>query len=73
MPPPHAVTNAEYSACAYAQKSRKFGKMMVPRGHEVIHYGHEDSDLVCTEHVTVVTNEDFKIAYGDYEKEEETL
>jgi glycosyltransferase involved in cell wall biosynthesis len=67
LPPPHVVTNPEYSACAYGQKTRKFGKMMVPRGHEVIHYGHEDSDLVCTEHVTVVTNDDFKKAYGDFD------
>ena len=28
-----------------------FGKMMTIRGHEVIHYGHEESDLICTEHV----------------------
>ena len=67
LPPPHVVTNAEFSACAYGQKTRKFGKMMVSRGHEVIHYGHEDSELECTEHVTVVTNDDFKKAYGDFD------
>lgn len=67
LPPPHVVTSPEYSACAYGAKARKFGKMMVARGHEVIHYGHEDSDLVCTEHVTVVTNNDFKKSYGDFD------
>lgn len=64
---PHTVTSKEYNACAYTQKVLKFGKMMTERGHEVIHYGHEDSDLICTEHVTTLTNKDLKIAYGNYD------
>ncbi len=64
---PHTVTSKEYNACAYTAKVWKFGKMMTARGHEVIHYGHEESDLPCTEHVTVLTNDDLKIAYGNYD------
>jgi glycosyltransferase involved in cell wall biosynthesis len=64
---PHTVTHPEYTACAYTMKVLKFGKMMTQRGHEVIHYGHEDSELICTEHVTVTTNDDLKKAYGDYD------
>jgi FkbM family methyltransferase len=41
--------------------------MMSARGHYIIHYGHEDSDVICNEHVSVITNEDWKIAYGDYD------
>lgn len=38
--------------------------MMYNRGHVIYHYGHEHSNVVCTEHVTVVTDEIFKKCYG---------
>ena len=64
---PHTVTHPDYIACAYTMKVLKFGKMMKARGHEIIHYGHEDSELVCDEHVPVTTNADLEKAYGSYD------
>jgi glycosyltransferase involved in cell wall biosynthesis len=64
---PHTVSSKEFNACAYTQKVVKFCKMMSARGHYIIHYGHEDSDVICNEHISVITNEDWKIAYGDYD------
>lgn len=64
---PHTVTHHDYVACAYTQKVLKFAKMMTQRGHEVIHYGHADSDVVCSEHVTVTDDSVLQQAYGTHD------
>jgi len=63
----HTITSKEYIACAFTQKVLKFCAMMTLRGHTVIHYGHEDSDVDCTEHVTVLSREDYNRVYGEHD------
>jgi len=64
---PHTISSKKFNACAYTQKVVKFCKMMTQRGHEVIHYGHEYSDVICHEHVNVLNNNDFEISYGNHD------
>lgn len=63
----HTITSKEYVACAFTQKVLKFCSMMTLRGHTVIHYGHQDSDVECTEHVTVLTREQYNKVYGAHD------
>lgn len=64
---PHTVTSEEFNACAYTQKVLKFCKMMTERGHHVIHYGHEDSEVICSEHVSVLSRDTWGRVYGDHD------
>ena len=70
---PHTITGPEWSVCPFTTKVWKFAKMMKERGHYIVHYGHEDSNVACDEHVTLITNTDFKNAYGDYNWREKGL
>lgn len=63
---PHSKTVKDWGPCAFTQLVYRFSQMMTDMGHEVIHYGTEGSDLTCTEHVNVLTEEVQKQAYGDW-------
>lgn len=52
---PHTRTSKEFCGCAYTIKTLHFCKMLRSLGHEVIHYGAEDSRADCTEHVNVIS------------------
>jgi glycosyltransferase involved in cell wall biosynthesis len=64
---PHTITHSDYSSCAFTQKVRRLCSMLSNLGHEVIHYGNEDSIVQCTEHVTVTTRSDLETCYGDHD------
>ena len=63
----HTITSKDYVACAFTQKVLKFCSMMTLRGHTVIHYGHEDSRVECTEHVTVLSRSEYNRTYGEHD------
>lgn len=62
---PHTVTEPTWVSCAYTQKIVKFHRMMMARGHEIIHYGHQRSDTECTELVPVTDDATLIQAYGE--------
>lgn len=64
---PHTQTHPDFSACAFTQKVLKFIKMMSGRGHELIHYGHERSQIhqaPDVTHVSVIDDQVHEAAYG---------
>jgi glycosyltransferase involved in cell wall biosynthesis len=64
---PHTITLKEYSVCAFTQKVLNLCRMLKSLGHEVIHYGHEDSIVDCSEHVTVITKQEHFDVYGEHD------
>jgi len=65
LAPPHAITAPWFSHCGFTNKLRHFCKFMTEAGHTVLHYGHERSKVVCTEHITVTTDKDIA-AYANW-------
>jgi len=61
---PHTKTSKEF-CCPFTQLTYNLCQMLFELGHEVYHYGAEGSDPPCTEHITVVTDDVQKQAYGE--------
>ena len=60
---PYTATNKNTSLCAFVQKVYKFCEEMTLRGHTVYHYGHKDSEVICTEHITVTDDDILRKSY----------
>lgn len=61
---PHTSSRKEFTVCAFTQKVINFCKMYKDQGMYVIHYGREDSEVICDEHVTVSSIELWEKVYG---------
>ena len=64
---PYSISRPDYSICPFTQKVVKLCRMLKERGHTVIHYGHADSEVDCTEHVSVTSNDDLQLSYGAHD------
>ncbi len=67
----HTITSKDYLSCAFTQKVLKFCAMMHRKGHIVYHYGHELSQVECTEHIAVTDNKLLEETYGVYDHKSE--
>lgn len=56
----HTIPRSDFSHCAFTGRVIRFGKMMLPFGYEVIEYSNEGSETQATEHVTILTTDEFK-------------
>lgn len=64
---PHTISTPEYSTCAFTQKVVRLCAMLHRAGHEVFHYGHEDSRVECTHHMICADRKGHEIAYGNWD------
>ena len=63
---PYTKTNKSYDSCPFTAKIRKFCEMMISLGHEVFHYGAEGSEVICTEHVQVISDAEQQHFFGPF-------
>jgi glycosyltransferase involved in cell wall biosynthesis len=68
---PHTQCTKEFVSCAYTQKVLNFCKMMHSLGHDVYHYGGEGSTPECTEHISIITNEEREKWWGGNDTKKE--
>lgn len=67
---PHTATNRDYCHCAYTSKIFKFICMMAPRGHTLIHYGNEGSEMPePIEHVQILTEAERASWFGAHDRQ----
>ena len=66
----HTIPSAEFSHCAFTGRVIRFGKMMLPYGHEIIEYSNEGSESQASEHVVILNSEEFRELKALYKQEQ---
>ena len=56
----HTIPHPDYSHCAFTGRVMRFGKMMLPFGYEVIEYSNAGGQTEASEHVTLLSKEEFE-------------
>ena len=60
----HTQASQKYSHCAFTGKALRFPRMMQAYGHEVIEYSNAGSEANASEHVEILSAEEFEQFYG---------
>jgi len=60
---PISITRKDFTVCSTTILVLDWCKMMHARGHTIYHYGHEDSEVDCIEHIPVVFEKDIQQTY----------
>jgi glycosyltransferase involved in cell wall biosynthesis/SAM-dependent methyltransferase len=60
----HTQATAAFSHCAFTGKALRFPRMMQAQGYDVIEYSNEGSEAGATEHVPILTLDEFDNLYG---------
>ncbi|MFZ9655110.1 MAG: glycosyltransferase [Limnohabitans sp.] len=60
----HTKATTEFSHCAFTGKALRFPRMMQAQGFEVIEYSNAGSEAGATEHVEMLSHEEFDRLYG---------
>lgn len=60
----HTQHAAAYSHCAFTGKAMRFPKMLQVQGYEVIEYSNAGSEASASEHVEILSHEQFEGLYG---------
>lgn len=66
----HTIPSAEFSHCAFTGRVIRFGKMMLPYGHEVIEYSNEGSEAEASKHITILDSDEFRTLKELYKVEQ---
>lgn len=70
---PFSETTEDWSHCAFTDRTRTFTSMMTDAGYETFLYAGEANTARCTEHVTLLTRDEQRNLWPDYEPKRDVM